>query len=265
MIGMSFLRAHKAEVYIFLLAFTIRALYLYLSIVYSGGDLISAIHGADGYFNVSQNIIAGYGFTDSQGPPYVPYAFRPPLYFYFIALTHWLFNGYWGVIILQIAIGSVLPLIGMKIASYVLKSHKLLLVIGVLLALEPMGILYSTVFYSETVFTLLLLLSILYVFRYVTEENLYLLLISGGMLGLACLTRPTVEYLPVLITACIVWNARKRLSKKVYAHIGAYLLVFAAVVSPWIYRNYATFGVADLGPQLGVSLYTGLLPSPLSL
>ncbi len=261
----TFFTTYRLEVLVFILAFAVRFLYLELSIAHYGGDLFGAISGADGYFTVAKNIIAGHGFTDSSSAPYLPYSFRPPLYFYFIVGSYWLFHGFLGSILLQMVIGSMLPVLGMILASYVLTSRRMIAAVGILLALEPSGILYSTFFYSEIVFIFLSFLSFWCLFRYFARKQLWPLLASAGLLGLACLTRPAVEYLPVFIAACMVWDARKHLSKKVYLSVIAYLLMFVAVITPWLCRNEVVFGVADLSPQLGVNLYTVLLPSVLSV
>lgn len=260
-----FLQTYRIEILIFVVALLARLAYLYVSIAHAGGDLIGAISGADGYFQVARNIIAGHGFTSSLTPPYVPYSFRPPLYQYFIAGIYELFRSYWGVIIVQVLLGSLLPLISMSLVKRVVRSRTAILSIGFLLALDPTGILHATFFYAEIVFTFLFLVSLLWLFRYIERKQLHLLLLSAAALGLACLTRPAVEYLPIGIIGCLVWDARKRLTRKFFAHMGAYLLVFIAVIAPWSYRNYALFGVADLTPQLGVNLYTVLVPSVLSV
>ena len=80
----TFLISYRLELLVFVLALVARILYLELSIIHFG-DLIGAIGGSDGYLVVAQNIIAGHGLSDSASAPYVPYSFRPPLFFYFIA------------------------------------------------------------------------------------------------------------------------------------------------------------------------------------
>jgi len=260
----TYIKKYRIEILIFAVALALRFLYLYVSVAHTGGDLVGATQGADGYYEVSQNLINGHGLTQSQSPPYIPYSFRPPLFFYFLYWTQSLF-GYGGVVLLNMIISSALPVMAMKLVSYVLDSRKWIVAIGFLLAVEPQGIMYATFLYSETLFMFLLFASFLYLFKYIKEKQLHNLIISGAVLGLACLTKPVVEYFPVIIIGCLLWEARKRLSREIFLHIGAYVLVFLAAIAPWIYRNYVVFGVPSLSPQLGVNLYTQLLPSVLSV
>jgi 4-amino-4-deoxy-L-arabinose transferase-like glycosyltransferase len=263
-IYMNFLREHKIEVVIFLLALLVRCVYLGISLQAHDGNLVSTIQGADGYFTVSQNIIAGHGFSDSSQPPYEPYSFRPPLYHYFIAGSYWMFGGYGGVIALQILIGSILPILAMCIVRY-LFSRKIEIWTGFILALEPVSILFSTFFYSETLFMLLFFISLLFLFKYFKEKHISFLAYSALSLGLATMTRPTAEYLPVLIIGILFWEARGHISRTTLTHSILYGLVFLTVLSPWLYRNYTLFEEASLSPQVGVNLYANVVPSVLAL
>lgn len=251
---------------IFCLALAVRLAYLFLSIhTYGEGDLLQAISGADGYHTVSQNIIEGHGLSDSVEPPYEPYSFRPPLYHYFIAGAHWLLGGYWSVILLQILIASALPLLGMAIARYLTERRGIVLATGIILALEPSAVLYSTFFYAETFFMLWFFLSILLLFRYLRHGRLWQLVASGVLLGLATLTRPTTQYLPIVVIGALLFFGYRHLTRRHLLHVLAYAAAFILVLSPLLYRNYSVFGIADLSPQMGVNLHMTLLPTVYSI
>ena len=74
---MNFLRAHKVEIFIFLIAVIARVFYFGISLNYQG-DLTKTMWAADGYYEVSRNIIEGHGYSADSAPPYTPYSFRPP-------------------------------------------------------------------------------------------------------------------------------------------------------------------------------------------
>ena len=263
---MNWLREHRWEVGIVVLALIVRLLYLGISIqTYGDGNLLTAVSGADGYFTISQNLIHGHGLTDSSTPPYAPYSFRPPLMHFFIAGAYYVFGNFWGVILLQILIGSFLPLLGMKLASYLVESKKLQRVAGVLLAIEPSAILYSNMFYSEIFFILLFLGSLWALFAYFKDRRLSLFALSAFLLGLATLTRPTTQYIPLIVAAVVLWESRAHLSRKTLIALGTYAAIFLLTLAPWIYRNYAVFGVAGISPQTGVALRMVLLPTVLSI
>ena len=262
---MRFLRSHKVEICIFILALAVRFLFLGLSYTAHDGNLTQVINGGDGYYDISQNIIAGNGYSTAHEPPYTPTSFRTPVTSYFIALIYLLFGSYFVAIIVHIILGSIIPLLGMKLARFITDIRGISIAVGIFLALEPVGALLSIMFLSETLFTFLFLFSLLYLFRYWKNKTLAPLLISAFFLGASILTRPTVEYLPVVIIALIIWESRAQLSRTVFVRVVLYALVFLITLSPWLYRNYQTFGVLGLSSQQGAALYAIIVPSVLAI
>lgn len=263
---MNFLRSHKIEVGIFALAFLLRLFYFGLSLEVNNGNITNTIAAADDYFTVSQNLIEGNGLSRDTAPPYTPYSFRPPLFHFFVAGAHELFGGYWGVIFFHMLLASILPLIGMRLAGYFIDSRRILIALGVFLAIEPSFILYSVFLYSEIFFIFWLFVSLWALFAYLKNERSWHLVLSAFLLGLATLTRPTPEYLPIIVISVILWHQRKNIfSRKVLTDLIAYAAIFVLTITPWVYRNYAVFGVAGISPQTGVNLYTELLPTVYSI
>ena len=262
---MSFFKEHKFAIGIFALALAMRLFYLGVSLQANDGNLANAISGADGYFTISQNLIDGHGLTDSEAPPYKPYSFRPPLFHYFLAGAYLLLGGWWGAILLYIAIGSLLPILGMRIASYLTENKYILMALGVVLALEPSAILYSTTFYSETFFMLWFFLALWALFEYMRSGRFLHLGASAFLLGLSALTRPTSEYLPVIVIGALLFFGRRQLSRRHLYHLAGYAAIFVLVLAPWLYRNWTIWGVADLSPQMGVNLHMTLLPTVYSI
>ncbi|KKW40381.1 MAG: hypothetical protein UY89_C0001G0012 [Parcubacteria group bacterium GW2011_GWA1_54_9] len=263
---MGFLRAHKVEVGIFVLALLVRLFYFGLSLEVNNGNITNTVAAADGYFTVSQNLIDGHGLSSDATPPYTPYSFRPPLFHFFIAGAYALFGSYWGVIFLQIVLASLLPLLGMRLAGYFIENRRILIALGIFLALEPSSILYSVFLYSEIFFTLWLYAAIWALFAYLKKDQSRYLALSAFLLGLATLTRPTTEYVPVVMGAVLLWNHRGSIfSRKILVDVGVYAAVFLLTIAPWVYRNYVVFGVAGISPQTGVNLYTQLLPTVYSI
>lgn len=263
---MSFLSKHKWEVGVFALALLLRCLYLGAAYyTYGGGDLIQTVQGADGYFVVAQNIVAGHGFSGSDAAPYAPYSFRPPLQHYFLAAGYFLFGSWWGAVFLLLLMGSVLPVIAMFVLRDIF-SEKVVRTTGVIFALEPVAILYSTFFYSETLFMFFFFLSLLFLFKHMRQKYMPYLVYSACFLGFTTLTRPTSEYVPLIIAVLLLWEGRRYLSWRV--SIGRALLfvgVFVLVLAPWLWRNEVTFGHIALSPQVGINLYANLVPSVMTV
>lgn len=222
-----------------------------------------AVAGADCYYSIADNLVQGNGYTCERSEPYTLNSMRPPLQPYFVAGLHLLTGSFWGPTLVQILLGSIVPLLGMALARYVAGSGKVVLGTGVLLALEPYSILFSTFFYSETLFTVLLLSSILALFRYIERPSALALGLSGLFLGLATLTKPTAEYVGVIYLAVLGWHYRRAL----WAHLprmALFVCIFVLTLLPWVYRNHTLFGVAGVSPQLGEQLNAVLVPSVLS-
>lgn len=262
---MSFIRAHKIEVGIFVLALIARLLYFGLALHAHDWNLIDTSSAADGYFVISQNLLHDHGFSAAGGPPYTPSSFRAPLQPYFLAWTAGLAGSYYLPLFLTLLIGCLLPLMAMQFARRLSSSKTVVLGTGIFLALEPVSVLLSVLFYSETLFMLFFFLSFYFLFNYFEQKKFLHLLFSSAFLGFATLTRPATEYLPLIIAVILVWEARTRLTKEVWVRIGTYLLVFYIILAPWLYRNKVQFGVFALTPQTGVNLYANLLPSVLSI
>jgi hypothetical protein len=60
---------------IFLLALAVRVVLLSVVFSHNQGQLIPTIHGDDGYYEISQNIIAGHGYSGAMHTPYTLYSF----------------------------------------------------------------------------------------------------------------------------------------------------------------------------------------------
>jgi len=262
---MSFIRAHKIELLIFFLAFIVRLFYFGLALNAHNWNLIDTSRGADGYFAISQNVLHGNGFSSDNTPPFTPNSFRVPLQPLFLAWSAGLAGSYYLPLILTLLISCFLPLIAMRFARRLSSSRVVVFGTGIFLALEPVLVSHSVLFYSEPLFILFLFLSLYYLFDYFEHKKFLHLFFSSALLGFATLTRPTTEYLPIIIVIIIVWEARTHLTKEVWLRTGAYLLVFFVVLAPWLYRNKVQFGVFALTPQTGVNLYANLLPSVLSI
>ena len=260
-----FIRNHKIEIGIFILALVVRCLYVGFSIQAHQGNVIDTIKGSDGYYAISQNLLQGNGFSGDSAPPYTLNSFRPPLQPYFLAATAFLFGSYWAPLILLILIGSIVPLLTMRVVGYLFESRTIRIATGVILALEPISVFFSTVFYSETLFMPFFLLSVLYAYTYIQDEVWYHGLFSAAFLGIATLVKTVTEYLPLVFVALFLFHFRKQLTRKRVIAALSYLAVFLITISPWLYRNYHEFHTIGVTSEEGVTLYAVLIPSVLAL
>ncbi len=259
-----FLKKHRVAAAVFVLALVVRLALFFMYLQYNEGDFIATIRGADGYFEISENLIAGNGYSENSAPPYVPNSLRPPAWIVLMAGIAKVFGSYLPVFIFQLLLSSVIPLIGMSLAGRVVPLQYTSIV-GVLLALEPAAVYSSTMVVSETSFTFLFLLFCVFLFKYVDTRKTREIVTSGVFLGLAILVKPTVQFLPVLIPLVLLLMYRKKLSISLFKQMIYFVAVCALVLAPWLYRNQKTFGVLGLTSQPAYNLYTVLVPTVLSL
>lgn len=256
---------YKVAIMIFLIALIAHSALFFINFNYEQRDLVSTIRGDDGYFEISRNIVEGKGFTGEAEPPFSPNALRPPVYPFFIAGILLLFGSYWAVLIMQLLISAVIPVLGMNIAGKVIQSNIIAILVGILLALEPLSALLSSIFYTETLFIFLFFIFLLFFFNYFKDASYRNIIWSSLFLGLATLVKPTVQYLPIIIPFFIIWHFHKVISKKLILQIITFIILFIITISPWLYRNYKEFGVFGMSAQPAFNLYVYLVPSVLSI
>lgn len=262
---MGFLKRHKVELFLFTFALTLRALLFFVNLNAEGGNLIETIHGGDGYFEISKNIVAGNGFSSETAPPYEPNPLRTPGYLYALAAVLWLTGSYGVAIALQMMIGALIPLLGRRISLALFPSERLALGVGILLAIEPYFVLFSSLLFTETLFIFLFLLFVLVFLSYLKTGNAYALAASAALLGFAILVKTTVQYLPICLVPLIIWHFRGKGWRTVLWQSAVFVSIIAVILAPWLYRNYRAFGVVGLSAQSAYNLYVYLAPSILAL
>ncbi|MDP3962769.1 MAG: hypothetical protein Q8Q03_02810 [bacterium] len=133
----AFLSKYRIDLLVFGLALCARLALFMVNFDASKGDLIGTIHGDDGYYEISQSLIKGNGFTWDTEEPFRPQALRTPLYIYFISGILLATGSFWAVIIIQMLIGSCIPFLGRRISLRLNPSRSIAMFVGILLAFEP--------------------------------------------------------------------------------------------------------------------------------
>ncbi|HEU0080905.1 MAG TPA: glycosyltransferase family 39 protein [Candidatus Paceibacterota bacterium] len=263
----SFVFRYRLEIAVFAIALAARLVFFSLSFPAHHGDIVQTIKGDDGYYELSQNILAGNGFSFDVAPPYRPNPLRPPVWPFAIAGIAALFKSYWAVFAFEVLLGSFIPVMGMAIARRLFARRAVWLGTGLLMAIEPYGVLLSTILYTETAFTALFLASVWFLVRYLQSESKPWrdLVWTAVFMGLATLVKPTIQYVPAALAALLLWQERKALTGKSFVRAGAVLGIFCAVIAPWIVRNYVEFGKPGMSAQPAFNLYVYLAPTVLSI
>lgn len=249
---------------IFLLALTTRALFFSVSAVSGTGSFEDVFPRYDGYYEVAENLLAGNGFSRSVTLPIVPDSVRTPLYPLFLAALILTFKSYAAVALAQIVLASFIPLLGYRIAKQLLRDERIATLVAVLLALEPLSLHLATTLQAETLFTVLFLAGLTVFLDYWKTQSVSALTSSFALFALGALARPTIQFLPLLLVCVVVFLLRGN-PRGAARHVLLGLVLFAAIPSPWLLRNWFVFGNPALSVQYASVPYGYLVPSVIAL
>ncbi|MBI3442702.1 MAG: glycosyltransferase family 39 protein [Candidatus Sungbacteria bacterium] len=263
---MRFIERHKTELIVFFLAILARMAFFFVCLYANGGNVENTIHGQDGYFDISRNLLLGNGFSINQTPPFSPYSYGVPGYPFFLFFLLWATGSYAATAMIQLVLGAFIPVLGMYLSRLIVPTYdRAPLAVGILLALAPYQILFSFIFYTEVLFTALFGIFLILFLNFLKTPSIRFAVLAGLFLGLATLTKPTVQYLAILAVVFAWWRLRSEVPRDILLKAGCFFLLFLTVLSPWVYRNYRTFNMINLGSQMPFNLYEVLLPSVLAI
>lgn len=201
---------------------------------------LTTIADADEYTALAHDLGAGYG--DSDGALFDASLRRPPLY----------------PVVLRAAlavggnnlVAAMVPFVLLSVATVFL-VHQLTaerfgaqpaLWAALLLAVDPVSIVWSTYPQPEVLFGFLLTAAVLVLVRAVDRRSLPLAALGGVLVGASALTRPIGLYLAPLL-ALVLWAMVRRPWTRGLALAMAFLLPAVALTGAWIARNNALTGV----------------------
>src|SRR3989338_1077902 len=250
--------------YIFLLAALVRVLFFSVTAMQGTGEFSALLPRFDGYYEISQNLLKGNGFSWSVSPPFIPNSVRTPLYPLFISALIFIFKTPFAVLVAQIIAGSLIPLLAFRIAKQLIDSERIATAAAIFLSLEPLTVLLSLTLLTETLFTVLFLAGITCFLDYLRQPEEKMLAYSSLLLACGTLTKPTTQYLPLLILMIVWWLYRTQW-KTALRHSLIVGLCSLLILGPWSIRNLFHFGTPSLSVQPISNLYAYLIPSTIAL
>ena len=203
------------------------------------------VRDSQSYLIPAINIVDGHGFSSRVQPPFTASANRTPGYPLFIATLYALFGRNVVVIaFVQVLIDTVSTILtyylGLRLVS---NKAAFLGALGYALSLGPA--IYAVLIMTETLFTLCLLGAIITFTRY-RDRNQVRWLVGGGLLiGIAVLIRPIALFFP-LAALLLIWVDPLTRGRRFLTNGAVFLVTVAAVVAPWVLRNYRTIGLATV-------------------
>jgi 4-amino-4-deoxy-L-arabinose transferase-like glycosyltransferase len=156
-----------------------------------------------------------------------------------------------GIILLQLALGTVSIYLAYQLACDIWHSRRAGLVAALMMAVHPMLIYYTTFRLTETVSIFLVLLGF---------AALYRNQIAGAAVAfvLADLARPSLDLVfPAIIVAATFATIAKPSIREIARRLGIFALIYGALMSPWWlhnYQKYHRFVRLDLGAGITMVL-----------
>ncbi|MFA6593809.1 MAG: radical SAM protein [Candidatus Buchananbacteria bacterium] len=199
---------------------------------------------------------------------------HPPLYYMATSvLLHWL-GGEWMIYLAQVALAFVTLFIGYKLIRLFF-SERISLLVTFLVAIEPYWAWHNFLLVSENLAIPLFLGGVYYFLKFFLFPENKQLMISGLLLGLSTLVRqntsPLMAILPVFLILAYVFRkilALKELERinwrKIVLGAAAFILVFAAVISPILIKNKIVYQRLTLVNLLATNIYFYNLPALIS-
>jgi 4-amino-4-deoxy-L-arabinose transferase-like glycosyltransferase len=224
---------------IILLAVLIRAIILVTAYNYPDRTLSP---DSSGYIRPAVVLVTEGGYND-------PSAIRTPGYPIFLALIYFLFGqSSFPVVAAQIFLNLLTLFFLYKIALLILPRREAILG-TILFSLALESVLTAFFILTETFFAFLVAVITWSLLKYYKSPSWKWAALAGVTTGLAILARPIAILYPLVVILVLLiskTNWRTRL-----ANLAIGLALTAAIVTPWLVRNYNTLGVFSLSTISG--------------
>jgi len=200
---------------------------------------------------IAASLASGHGFSNPFGPPTGPTAWEAPLYPYLTAGVFLIFGIYSKVsaffLLTLNSVFSALTCIPIFLIARRIFSERVAVGSAWAWALLPNVMFWCTRWVWETSLSALLLTTVFWLALTLEERDGWLPWFEFGVLwGVAALNSPTLlSFLP----AAGLWawyrcarSGRPSCGKRLLAGVGLASIVYFACITPWLVRNYQTFG-----------------------
>jgi hypothetical protein len=236
-----------------------RALFVLLPSTPLRTKVVESISDGVEYDRLASNLARHQVFSRDSVPPYRPELSRTPVYPAFLVPAHLLPGSplLWAVL-LQTLLSLAVVWLTLRFAIEAGLERRAGALAALLVGLSPNLAFVATKLATETLFSLVLLASLVLLNRYRRTGRLPDLVGSGVAAGLMILTRPIATYFPLLVAAYCAWLwLRNRSSYRWWSALVP-VACAAIVVTPWVVRNHAASGryVVSTISDRSIYLYT---------
>jgi hypothetical protein len=201
---------------------------------------------SDEYLEVMNNISNGLGFSriDPGANKLMPYADKPPVFYYAGALTKKVLgnNLELNIIILNLFCSICVILLSIYFSNLMTGNHTISLITGWLMSLNINLIFNSLLIMSDTFYLFIILFFMIFTFKALKRKKIYMFFIIAVILGISILTRTLLKFYWIFFIIFIAFIIKEnKLNKKRF--ITAFLLGYVLTVVPYHIRNYVKLRV----------------------
>lgn len=195
---------------------------------------------------IGASIASGHGFSSPFGPPTGPTAWEPPIYPYLVAGVFRIFGIYSKasafVLLSFNSLCSALTCVAIFFTARRMFAEKIAVASAWAWALLPNVMFWCTRWIWETSLSALLLaLTMWLALAMVEKEGLFPWVAFGGLWGAIALNGTSLlSFLPA--AGLWIWHQRAKHGKRSFAGVVLSSVIFFACITPWMMRNYRTFG-----------------------
>jgi 4-amino-4-deoxy-L-arabinose transferase-like glycosyltransferase len=146
------------------------------------------------------------------------------------------------VIALHILVGTITCALVYHLAAITGFSTRVAFLAGLVAALEPALVTNNVLFLTETLFNFFFVLGLIWLVYLVERPSWDKALLSGVLIGLATLTRPTTLVFPVVTLIVLLCARVRRWWRYVVPHVVIFLVFVGAIVfRNWYYNGIVAF------------------------
>jgi len=209
------------------------------------------------YDVMARNILAGRELdARPAGEPALP--IRVPLYGYFVALVYWAFGAHPNAVVgVQIVLSTLLSALVFYLALRYCGDGWGAFAAAMLFAFHLPSAIHCGVLYPDTLFALLVGMSVVVTLRLLETATWPWALLTGSVLGLATLCKAAGQLMIALVVLLIFVGTKLSLKRRASLAVLA-IVGFLVVMSPWVLRNYVKYNAfVPTGTLFGFNFMTG--------
>ena len=230
-----FYKSHKKEIFLFLLMLGLELAMIFTLSQRNGLSIFFRSDGTE-YQILAKNIINNRVFSLDRQAPFIPTDYRTPVYPAWLAILYLIFKSFKPAIFIGAALFALSTPLGYLIAKEIF-PEKIAFWSATLFAVEPWAIFQGGFLAAEQIGIPIFLLSVYIFCRYLKLKKPRYLYMSSLFLGLATMIRPATLYF-ILIFALLAFVVEQKHSIfRSFKTSVLTILVFIAVLSPWLIRN----------------------------